>query len=77
MFDTTEITPLPPTASIGRVNESSPETTVTRSPQRWTISLDWSKLPDASFTATMFWQSFAIRSIVAGRILTTLRGGML
>ena len=74
MLAATLITPLPPTDANGSVSESSPEIIVI---SHWiAISLAWSRLPVASFIATIFW-TYAKRGIVSGVMPAPHRPGML
>ena len=73
-LDATLITPAPPTTIMGRVSESSPESTVR--PQRPTIWLTRSTLPPASLMATIF-GCFASSTTVSTGISRPVRPGML
>src|SRR6185436_2619982 len=77
MLAITEITPWPPMAMSGRVMLSSPDSTVKVGPQAAMTWLIWSRLPEASLTPTMLWQSQARRAIVAVSTLTAVRLWML
>ena len=54
-FPATDTTPLAPTAIMGNVSESSPQSRVKRVRAR--TALAWSRLPDASLMATMLGRS--------------------
>jgi hypothetical protein len=64
-------------AMSGSVMLSSPESTEKLGPQAAITWLIWSRLPEASFTPTMFLQSRASRAIVAVSTLTAVRPWML
>ena len=72
----TVMTPLAPTAIMGRVSASSPASTVRRSPQVWAISEACWTEPLPSLTPTIFFIT-ARRATVAGNMLTPVRPGML
>ncbi len=72
----TEITPLPPTATSGRVIQSSPESTVSESPVSWHSAWICFTSPVDSFTPKMIFSS-ASRARVGGSTLVPVRPGML
>ena len=76
IFAVTVITPLAPTAIIGIVSGSSPDSTVNRSPQAWMISETCCKDPLPSLIATML-RIAASRPTVDGSMFTLVRLGML
>src|SRR5215204_2127298 len=76
MLETTEITPLAPTPIIGKVSESSPETTTNAAGASRTIWLAWSSDPLASLIPTIPGVS-ANRTTVSGSRLTPVRPGTL
>ena len=73
-LDATLMTPTPPTAIIGKVSESSPDSTSIL--QRARIWLTRSTLPPASLTATMF-GCFESSTTVPTSISRADRPGML
>src|SRR4051812_44401755 len=77
MLGATEITPAAPTASMGTVSESSPERTVKPLGMVAQSSEQESRLPVASFMATMVGQAFTRRATVALDMVMPQRPGML
>src|SRR3989442_4299014 len=75
-LDATETTPCPPTAISGNASASSPERTMKSSRTAAHISPICVMLPDASFTATMFFSS-AMRSRVWASTFAPVRPGTL
>ena len=75
-FATTEITPRLPTEYSGNAVKSSPDRSVTRSPQWRTISVPRRMLADASLIATMLSRS-ASRATVSACMSHAVRPGTL
>ena len=73
----TEIAPLPPIYTEGSVVASSPERKVKLAGISLKIFISSCKLPEASFTATIFSKSLAKRSIVSAVSDTPVRPGTL
>jgi hypothetical protein len=69
MFESTDITPIPPNESIGTIWSSFPEYIFKSSLQRFAISAICEMFPLASFIATMF-SIFDNSLQVSGKIFT-------
>ena len=76
MLATTEMTPEAPTAIMGSVRESSPDSTENLGPQSLTIWDTWSRLPEASLTPTILAMPDR-RATVLGSMFTPVREGTL
>ena len=73
----TDITPRPPMESTGRRRLSSPERSVSLSPQSSITRIIWLMSPEASLMATMLPHSPSRSRTLSGRKFTPVRPGML